>query len=439
MKVCASVETFMTSYHMRIQFYSSLFCLCLVPFPCLGDLRVEVVPAAIGKQLVRASVPLPRGFLRDDQTLEVVSGSDSHPVAVRVLGHYPVKGSEQPSVRRAILTWPHEFASAIPITVELRLVDKKQQNLSNLPSSVRFLDDHLQIECRAGDGTTPHTLTANWIADLNFSSTSRTEIIESNPYFDWRRIHFQDDRRPCIIEVRSDVLGAVVLRIHAQSLEESRYRAPDLGWEITVPAQRATLFDSTRSTSVGEQILTHSFSSGSPCSLRIADQNLIVESPTAPWLRRGDVEVHQQQGRLHWRYHRCRATEKVPMQLMSWRKGDVLIRPADLAPLTTTLEYPHEVRVDAAVWDEAYGIGVAVQPVGFPDLEACLQFHREAMIHSAAVGDDWGNVTSFYEENPHGGSFGMNRLNHCRPLFEEGWRVRDRRLVDTGLLWCDNF
>ena len=38
---------------------------------------------------------------------------------------------------------------------------------------------------------------------------------------------------------------------------------------------------------------------------------------------------------------------------------------AQTSALTSTLEYPHEVRVDAKVWDEAYEIGFPVQPVGF--------------------------------------------------------------------------
>ncbi len=424
---------------MRRELCLLLLCLGLVPLPCWGDFRVEVVPAATGKQLVRASVPLPRGFLRDDQDLEAISGGISCPVAVRVLGHYITKDAEQPSVRRAMLTWPCEFATSAPMTVELRPVDKKPEPVPPLPTRVQFLEDRLQMECHPVGSAPPSPLTARWITDVKPPTEPRVEIIESNPYFDWRRWYLDDERRPLIIEVRTDVLGVVALRLHAQSREEARYRAPDLGWEISFPAARATQLEALKSTPVGEQIISHSFGEGVPCAWRSDDQNLIVESPTAPWLRRGDVEVQQQQGQLHWRYHRCRATENVPMQWMSWRKADALVRPAGVAPLTATLEYPHEVRVAAAVWDEAYGIGAAVQPVGFPDLEACLHFHREAMIQLSVVGDDWGNVTSFAEGAPHGGVFGMNRLNHCRPLFEEGWRIRDRRLVQSGVLWCDNF
>jgi len=56
-----------------------------------------------------------------------------------------------------------------------------------------------------------------------------------------------------------------------------------------------------------------------------------------------------------------------------------------------------------------------------------------------AVGDDWGNVTGYADSTQHGGIFGMNRLNHCTAIFEEGWRSGDQRLLETAVLWCDNF
>ena len=49
-----------------------------------------VVPAATGKQLVRTSIPLPRGFLGTNQALVVRSGHGPEPVGLRVLSWYPV-------------------------------------------------------------------------------------------------------------------------------------------------------------------------------------------------------------------------------------------------------------------------------------------------------------------------------------------------------------
>ena len=39
-----------------------------------------------------------------------------------------------------------------------------------------------------------------------------------------------------------------------------------------------------------------------------------------------------------------------------------------------------------------------------------------------ALGDDMGNVTSYTDGQNAGGVFGMNRLNHCPPIFQEAWR-----------------
>jgi hypothetical protein len=71
-------------------------------------------------------------------------------------------------------------------------------------------------------------------------------------------------------------------------------------------------------------------------------------------------------------------------------------------------------------------------------LAALLRYHRDAIVRCMAVGDDWGNVTAYADDSATGAAFGMNRLNHCPPIFEEGLRGDDRRLLDATVLWCDN-
>ena len=430
----------MTARFTQNSHFAAFLLLCITAATGYADLVVEVVPAATGRQVVRAAVPLPRGFLQEDQDLERICPAGPQAVAVRPLGHYPSPDAGSQSVRRAMLTWVQEFPSTAPVAVTLRPIPRVPGEKVETPSSVVYENNALTIQHRPQGSTTPHQITARGIADIeSIPSTTRVEVVESNPYFDWRRIHLGHDRFPAIVEVRTDVLGLVALRLHVQSLEESRHRAPNIGWQLNLPAQKANFLTANTLQPVVDTPISSSFVQGQLCSLELPDTGLIVETPTATMLRRGDIEVQQQPSGLLWQYHRCRANENVPMQWMTWRKADVVIRPSGLAPLTQTLEYPHQIHVNAKVWDEAYEIGPPVQPVGFPLLEESLQFHREAMIHSAAIGDDWGNVTSFSEGSPQGGIFGMNRLNHCRPLFEEGWRSRDRRLVETGVLWCDNF
>ena len=73
------------------------------------------------------------------------------------------------------------------------------------------------------------------------------------------------------------------------------------------------------------------------------------------------------------------------------------------------------------------------------NLAAIVAYHHNAIVQSMAVGDDMGNVTGYTDGREHGAVFGMNRLNHCPPIFQEAWRSGDRRLLETALLWCDNF
>ncbi|MFH0980432.1 MAG: hypothetical protein V2A79_02705, partial [Planctomycetota bacterium] len=74
------------------------------------------------------------------------------------------------------------------------------------------------------------------------------------------------------------------------------------------------------------------------------------------------------------------------------------------------------------------GLGHAIYEAAFvkpPVQGICGRSPRTfplAVVYSAAVGDDYGNVTSFNEGQLHGSTHGMNRLNHCPAIFEEAYR-----------------
>jgi hypothetical protein len=94
--------------------------------------------------------------------------------------------------------------------------------------------------------------------------------------------------------------------------------------------------------------------------------------------------------------------------------------------------------LDPRLWSALYGNRESLPKLP-PRLEWLVQYHREAVVRSAAVGDDFGNVTGYNDGSAHGGTFGMNRLNHGAAIFENGWRANERRLTETALLWCDSF
>ena len=169
------------------------------------------------------------------------------------------------------------------------------------------------------------------------------------------------------------------------------------------------------------------------------DDQVSVYHPTAPLKRRGGIElVPGESGTWTYRYVRCRAEDKVPMQLKSWQRAEMVIAPVSLARLTSSLSSPHRVEVEAKLWSALYGDRAPLSGLP-PVLEALVRYHRDAIVCSAAVGDDFGNVTGYSDGAAHGGAFGMNRLNHGAAIFETGWRSQDRRLTETALLWCDNF
>ena len=192
------------------------------------------------------------------------------------------------------------------------------------------------------------------------------------------------------------------------------------------------------STSVGSQIVSHSYTNSSSCTLRFNDRKYCLYHPTAPLKRRGSSEAQISEGRrLVYRYWRCVSGEKVPMQSMAWQRAELVLAPSSLPRLTPTLLSPHHVDVDLRLWDDLYSIGAPLKLE--PSLNSILEYHHQAIIYSMAQGDDLGNLTSYTDGQLVGGVFGMNRLNHCPPIFQEAWRTGDRRLLETALLWCENF
>jgi hypothetical protein len=179
---------------------------------------------------------------------------------------------------------------------------------------------------------------------------------------------------------------------------------------------------------------------GGSCGLRFAEGRFRLDHPAAPLKKRGRVEaVSAPDQGLCYRYWRCLAEERVPMQSFAWERAEFVLAPASLAPLTVALQSPHDVRLDWRLFDALYQTGPPLNLKTSPRLAAVLAYHHDAIIHSLAHGDDWGNLTSFTDGVPTGGVFGMNRLNHCPPIFHEAWRSADRRLLEAALLWCDNF
>ena len=405
-----------------------------------GDVRANpgvsltVVPAAAGNQLFRTSVPLPPGFLGTNQALIVRAGHGGEPVGLRVLSWYPATNAEPRTARRVLVTFPHRFADLKPVAFTLETTKAKREKAGVFPVMMLTSGESLRLIWTDG-----RKMELKLIAPPRTSiEPPRLEVVETNQFFRWERFHFPDPQWPRVIESRLDSAGGVVLVAHLQRGTTNDVFAPELGWELATAAKNVALRSGEALTSAADKPLRHSFTNGTEATYVLNDQ-ISVYHPTAPLKRRGGIEsVPGASGTWIYRYARCRAEDKVPMQLKSWQRAEIIIAPTSLARLTSSLSSPHRVEAEAKLWSALYG-DRAPLPGLPPVLEALVRYHRDAIVCSAAVGDDFGNVTSYSDGSTHGGAFGMNRLNHGAAIFETGWRSQDRRLTETGLLWCDNF
>jgi len=241
-----------------------------------------------------------------------------------------------------------------------------------------------------------------------------------------------------LIEFRFDTAGTVVAVAHLQRGTTNDCYAPEMGWELAASAKSVAQTAGSVFHPLGGEGPSHSYASGGQWTC-LLDDEIAIYHPTAPLKRRGQVEVvPAEAGRWTYRYLRCRAGDKVPLQPMAWQRAEVVLAPPGLARLTASLNSPHRVEPEPKLWSALYG-GLEPLPRLPPLLDRLVLYHRDAVASSAAVGDDFGNVTGYQDGAPHGPAFGMNRLNHGAAIFQSGWRAGDPRLTETALLWCDNF
>jgi hypothetical protein len=394
-----------------------------------------VSPAAAGMQVVRASLPLPPGFLGTNQSCAVTAtGGKAEPAAVRVLSWRPATNAAARTARRALVTFPHRFANTNPVKFALQPAKSSDATPADFPVTLLAEGESFTLAWKDG-----RKMDLKFIAPPRASREPvRFESVEENGFFRWQRLHLPDLEWPRIIEFRFDTVGTVVAVAHLQRAPTNDCYAPEMGWELRASAQWAGLRAASafRGTNGGQH--SRSFASGDPATC-LLDGQIALYHPTAPLKRRGQAElVPDPAGRWTYRYLRCQPGDKVPMQLRAWQRVEVVIAPQGLAPLTPSLNYPHRVEPDPKLWPVLYGDGEPLPKLP-PVLDELVRYHREAIVRSAAVGDDFGNVTGYQDGSLHGGAFGMNRLNHGAAIFQAGWRAGDRRLAETAVRWCDNF
>lgn len=391
---------------------------------CTGELgklpTVTVTPAKAGEQLVRLSLPFAPAALPGGMAIVATGGNTATLADVRALTYHP--GQPQ-SVRRALVTFPYTFESLAPVRFALTLthgftaktdVEKTENSFTLQFEDFSFTIAPEAVQCKSS--VTKGTWKAKLIApELAPDCAPRFEIVESGTNSVWVRLLCPDPQWPRIIEVRTDAVGAVTLRAHVQRLGKGDAYAPDLGWAITgagIPA-----------------FAKQTYSGGAATTATSGDGATCVDFPDAQMIARGSIQCDESNGASCVTYLRCAADERVPMQETAWRAAAIAIRPSGVAPLTPMLEPPHRVEVLA----DKDQIDLAMWPV----LDGLRQFNRDAIAKAALRGDDYGNVTSF---NPGGAAsyYGMNRLNHCPPIFEEFYRCGDAQLRETAVQWCSN-
>ncbi len=395
-----------------------------------------VTPAAAGEQLVRVSLPMSRGLLGADQSVAVeVAGRKNSPAGVRVISWYPDAANQPRSARRALVTFPWRFTDSNPVKFRLSVSNgAKTGRAGGVPVSVGVDEDVVRI---TWPGREPVELKL-LVPVRTDRGAPRREVVENHEFYRWERFYFDDPLWPRVIEIRSDASGGVVVVAHLQRRDAAGQFAPGISWQMRTAARKLRSIVGGKEIDAGTNGFRHAFAEGVEATC-IFDDAMAVYHPVAPLKRRGEIEAKPREaGGWDYRYVRCRAEDGVPMQPMAWERAEIAFGPPNLARLTGSLSSPHGLSVHPESWESLYG-DLHALPKLPSELESLVIYHRDAIVRSAAVGDDYGNVTGYDRSSVHGGIFGMNRLNHAAAIFEDFRRSGDQRLRETALLWCDNF
>lgn len=410
----------------------------------LPDLEVE--PAAAGWQMVRVSLPWLAGSLPEGVGLEAVGTVDPGlgeaarpvPVDLRVLTWHP---GWPRSVRRGLVSFPWFFPDRQPVRFRFQPTPPQPAAEPGPPPGasgdgpppehdwhlgavrLRTTAAGVELEWTPGevwratvvmppdaDGTGGGIVTGEFPA--------RLEIIEHGRHVLWLRLLTFDAHWPRILDVRADSLGHVVLSVHVQRADDGDGHAPPFGWRLTAPHPLAA-------------VAPRSFTADETLDLSLGDRRALF--PRGRLQSTGQVEVAGRE----LVYLACRTEDRLPMQARAWRQATLVLGGATLPPWNATLEADHRYRVEPRFFAALYDSGEEIDLAAWPELDRLRAAHRDFVVAAAAHGLDAGNVTHARLSGP-ATVCGMNRLNHCRPIFDDFYRSGQTALRQTAVLWCDN-
>lgn len=398
----------------------------------VGELpTVTVTPPSQGRHLVRFSAPFAPAAFPADMGIEVHDGIRSITPDVRVLTRHP---GQPASVRRAMITFPYDFAAAEPQVFTLALsataaAHDPPERAPNVHGAFVVEHGDTRVHLRRDRIRVDDGRGGVWHAQLigppqRNPGRVQAEVIEWGAHYGWIRLLSPDPEFPRIIEVRIDSTGTVTAQAHFQRTIRGDDTAPDLGWRIAGPPMATTAH--------------HHFEAGTPFVAHTADGATQVSFPVAPAKHRGQVWVETSDDRSEVRYLRAQASDELPFQNATWRRAEFVIGASGHTPLNLLLESSVAANFDWRDYDAIYGSGAPLDVGMHGPLDRLVDFAWEHVKGMQRRGDDFGNLTQIHS-GVEAAVVGSNRLPQAPPLFLAAYRRADPALRDIALAWCNNF
>lgn len=397
------------------------------------------------REIVRVSLPIPRGALSGGLPQAVTLDGKRVPAQATIITRHPDR-----SARRVMVSFAVELGPAC--SAEGRYGPAAEQPAAR---PALFEGGRLRTAAYAlvldGDRLRALDRGGRELAGVRAfgpapakARPAESEVIENGPEFAWIRWRQQGDDFAREVDVQVDALGRAKLVARLQSRLGANAWTPDFGFELA--AQGASLASGSKPTVHFLGLEPRSKLADHPelaVGLKLTDGTAVaVANPLALRQHRGTLAVGQALGKVTLRAGRLEPVadenNKLMIQDGQWRVLELVLRPGTGPELAEALDGPLAAHADWRAYDAVYHTGPPLE-VKSPVLRAVAERYVGLIERMSIDGDDWGNMTSYSPTTGQAAINSMVRYNHCQYVWEDYFRTGDPRLLAIARDWSENY
>ena len=405
--------------------------------------------------VVRVSLPVPPGVVREPVPQSVVVAGQGRPVQARAVTHWP-----DASVRRVLLRLPVDMAAAshvkgvypgaaitpAPVSAFKRKAPRNGRFRAQL-YDLRLMDDRVSLVAQGTESTLAEI--APYGPALTDAQEPTWSVLEEGPSFLWLRCRREAVDCAREVDIRLDSTGDVRVTHRLQSRLRKNEWTPDFGVTAVMPGARSAATGALPTGFLGrdaQRAFTETTDLSTGCVLANGVQ-VAIAAPLALRQRRGTLALEELPagtggGGMRVRVSRLEPVteenERLMIQDGQWRVTELRLSPCSPVELAQRLDCPVRACADWQAYDAVYHTGQPLRTTR-PALREMVETAILYLWRLSIDGDDWGNMT-FYDPRADKAQIrSFVRFNHCMYVWHDAFRTGDPRLLRIARDWAENY